>query len=345
MKVDREEFLTELAKVKPALASGGAIQQLSHIWFDKQYAYAYDGGFGVKRELKTELDCGVPGSAFINLLGSSSLKEVELEQSGTGLKLKFGKASSKLVLLSADNKVWPYQTKLPKNAEVVELGVEFVEALRKTLFVKARVPTRVEHYGVMLQKVGKGSALYSTDSASMVCVKLPAVKLMTERVLLPRDFAEQIVAQTPEGVKLHIAKDCLIAEAEGITFYSNLLDISAADDMSGIVERHLSKHPNPVAIPAGLSSALERAQILSGAEEPFVELESGGDTLDVSGSFRLGTVQDNLELEAELPEARLRVDAGLLKRSLAYSENLSLTEGSLILRSGEDFVYVLAAKS
>ena len=345
MKSSREELMVSLARLKPALASGGVVPELSHVWFDGSCAQAYDGGFGIKLDLKTDLDCGIPGAALLGLLDTSALDQVTLEPNGAALQVKLGKSNSKLAILEANRKVWPFPLKLPRNAEPLALGEDFIEGLRKTLFIKASPATRVEHHGVMVQVNKNNLELYSTDSATMAraIIKGAAKGAPFERTLLPRDFAEQLVAQSPEGVKLYVLDDCLIAEAEGISFYSNVLDISGADDMSGIMAKNMTKHPDAVPLPPGLDGALSRAEILSGKEDAALEIAVDGDTLKLTGTYALGAVNESLILEGKPPAAKLRVRAELLRRALAHVESFSLTKDSLLLRGEPDFVYLVAS--
>jgi hypothetical protein len=343
VKVERENFIAALARLKPALASGGVIQELSHVWFDEKFAYAYDGGFGIKLKLPSELKCGVPGTALLSLLGTSALDEVELEPSGAALQVKLGKSTSKLAALDGERMVWPFPAKVAK-ARPTELDETFIEGLRKTLFVKASSPTRLEHHGVMVCRVKADLHLFATDSATMVrvIVKDAGTGASFDKALLPRDFAEQIVAQSPEGVKLFVLDDCMIAEGAGVTFYSNVLDISAAEDLGAIVDGQLEEHPKAVALPAGLESTLARAEILSGSEEAAVELAAESAGLKVSGSYKLGTFSESLPLEGKLPSAKLRIRAEQLRKGLTHAEEFSLTKGSLVLRGTPEFVYVIS---
>src|SRR6185312_8842857 len=100
--------------------------------------------------------------------------------------------------------------------------------------------------------------LYSTDSTTIAAVKLRgAGKSATfDRVLFPREFAEQLVVQSPEGADVYVLDECLIAAAEGVTFYSNLLDLSVSDDMGAIMVRKEGQHPAATPLPAGLEGAL-----------------------------------------------------------------------------------------
>lgn len=342
MLVGREEFIAELVKLKPALSSGGIVQELGHFWFEPTAAYAYDGGFGIKLGLKTELGCGVPGSQLLGLLSTAALKQVTLEPNGAGLTIKLGKSSSKLVTLEASRKVWPFPLKVPKSAITLELGEEFIEGLKKTLFIKASPATRVEHHGIMLQSGKDGLELFSTDSATMVRVIVGGEAPEDLKVLLPRDFASELVSQAPAGVKLTLAKDCTIAEADGISFYSNVLDISTSDDLSVIVEKNLEKHPKGAPLPAGLALALERAEILAGNRDAEIVAVVEKDHLLLSADYPLGQLAEKLPLAGKHPAAKLRLRAASLRRALPYAEEFSLTETSLILRGTPDFTYVVA---
>lgn len=346
MKVDREEFSAALARLKPALASGGSIPAYSHIWFDKKAAYAFDGGFGLRLELETELECGVPGTTLMALLATTALKDVELVPDTSTIKVKLGSSTSKLAVLEASSKVWPFPGKM-KKTEPVSLGAEFMEALRKTLFVKASSPSRVEHYGVMLQRRKKDLFLCSADAITLgsTMVRGAGAGFEPERTLFPRGFAEQLVAQAPEGVDLYILEDCLVAVGDGVSFYSNVLDVSEADDLEGLVASQVKEHPEPLALPAGFEAALSRAEILAGREEPVVQLDLEGNSMTLYGDYGLGQVNEKLEFEeGTAPKGRFRAKAGLLRRALPYSESISISKDSLLLRGPEGFVYVVAAR-
>lgn len=343
MLVNREEFIKLLTRLKPALSSGGSIVELRHVWFDGDAALAFDGGFGLRIDYESPLNCGVPGAALIGLLGTSPLKEASLDAQANSVQVKLGKSTSKLASLEGDRKIWPFPAKLPKAH--LKLGEEFIEGLRKTLFIKARPALRVEHHGVMLQRNKQDLELYATDTATMARVVIPgaAKEADFERTLLPYAFAEQLVAQAPEGVKLYALEDCLVAEAEGISFYSNLLDISSADDMGAVVTKHTAKHPKAVPLPPGFSGALARAEVLAGAEEPIVEVRVEGTKLKLFGDYALGTLNEELPLEGKLPEAKLRLPAKQLRQALVHAEGFSLTKDVFLLEGEPEFTYLAAA--
>lgn len=345
MKVDREEFSAVLARLKPALNPGGRVAAYSHIWFDKKAAFAFDGGFGLRLDLETDLECGVPGVTLMGLLATTTLQEIELVPEASSMKVKLGKSTSKLAILEPSAKLWPFPAKLTKKVEPAKLDETFIEALRKTLFVKASSPDRVEHYGVMIQRRKKDLFLCAADSVALgsAMVRGAGAGFSVERTLLPRGFAEQLVAQSPEGVDLYVLEDCLVAVGDGVAFYSNVLDLAEADDLDDLVSTQVREHPEPIALPAGFEAALSRAEILAGREEPVVQLEMDGNTLKMFGDYGLGQLNESLELEGDAAQVKVRAKAGLLRRALPYAESLSMTRKSLMMRGADGFVYVVAA--
>ena len=343
MLVKLDEFVAALGRVKPALSAGAKIAELSHIWFTDDAIYAYDGGFGIEFSHKTELSCGVPGIPLIELLGTTALKEAKLELKGAALQVSLGKSHSKLAAFEADRRIWGFPRK-PAKGKPLALGEDFVEALRRTLMVKARVATRVEHHGVMLQPDTKASKLYlySTDSATIAEAIVDVATTAFDRVILPLDFAAQIETQSPQGIDLYVLPDCIIAQGTGITFYSNLLDASGSDDMGAIIERKAENHPDPLPLPAGLAAALSRAEILAGREEPNITLSVEKGALTITGDYAMGSLNEILKLEGKPPEARMRIRAELLKRALPYVEEFSLTNDSMLLLGEPGFTYVIA---
>lgn len=342
---NRDELIKDLARLKPALGPAkGIVSELSHVWINEGVAYAYDGGFGIELVLRNdpELDCGVPGVTFMELLGTSALKEVKLEQKGAVLQIGLGKSSSKLATLETSRRVWGFPEKLSKGKSF-EVGEDFVEALRKTLLIRAKVQTHVLHYGVLLQAGDAGLELYSTDIQTMARAVIPSNSKGVDPVILPHTFAEQIVSQTPAGVTLRVSPDCLIAAGEEVIFYSNILDGAGTDDLASIIARQEERHGDPLPIPAGIGSALNRAEILAGREAPIVTITAKGSLLLVEGDYGLGSLKEELKLEGKLPEVKFRVHVEHLRRILPYVENFSLTKDSMLLTGEPGFTYVIAA--
>lgn len=347
MKFDREELSATLAKVLPAVGKGGSIAALSHLWFKEQEVYAHDGGLGIRLKYKTDLNLGAPGAPLLKLLGTSALKETELDEDSDNLKIKMGKSVSKLAALEIDMQIWPYPLKLPKGVSSLKLDEDVIEGLRKTLFVKASPQTRVEHYGVMVRVVKKDLELYATDSASLVCITLEGAAKGAgfESVLLPRGFVEQLVKEASEGADLYVLKDCIIAETPAISFYSNVLDTANAQDLGALLGKSTGTLPESVPLPAGFAAALERAEILAGHVDPVVTLTFKGAILTVSATYPLGTLKEELTIIGKHPITSLKVNAPIVRRALAHAETLAANEKFFLLSGEPGFDYLVAAVS
>ncbi len=347
IKLDREELLVSLTKLKPALRAGAAIPELSHLWFNEQHAFAYDGGLGIRVPLDTEMNCGLPGSAVLGLLRTSSLKQVSLEPDEGGLTMRLGRSCIKLNTLDLDREVWNFPTHTQKDEEGADLSEEFIEALRSVLMVKPKSPTRVEEHGVLVYGEKKHIDLYATDSRTIARATIDeTMGPLSGLTLLPRPFAEQLVAQCPAGARLVVREDHLAALTKDIELYSNVLDTSEIKDTRKAMHKALKQHPTDVPLPAGLEAALARAVILAGAGEACVEFVIEGDELKLSGggSEWLGELSEILKLEEPHPEVELTLDVELLSRALKLTDTFSAVDDSIAFYGGEEFLYLVASR-
>jgi DNA polymerase III sliding clamp (beta) subunit (PCNA family) len=319
---------------------------LSHIWFNEQHAFAYDGGLGIRVPLDTELNCGVPGAATLALLKTSSLKQVALEPDEAFLTVKLGRSRSKLASLDLEREVWPFSMKSIAEDDAFVVSEEFIEALRSVLMVKASSATRIEHHGVLVYFDKKQIDLYTTDSSTIARATVDnSNSLVGEMILLPRPFAEQLVAQCLGGADLWVLSDCLVARADGIELYSNVLDISEIQDIRKVVAKAQKSHPTDIPLPAGLEAALDRALIIAGGDEASVEFVIEGDELSLSGGGDFGEVSERLKLEEPHPEVELSLTVALLRRALKLTDTFSAVDESIAFYGGDAFLYLVAART
>ena len=344
IRLERARFLSKLAVLKPAIASGGVIIELRHIWFDKGYAMAYDGGLGIRIPLDVGgITCGVPGATLLGLLGTSPLKEVELDlPDKKSLSVSFGSSHSKVAVLASDSNVWPFPAKEPSEDQLQVTEI-FIEALRKALLVKAAIITRIENRGIIVEPNKRKFELYATDSASLVQVLVEEKNAsFSERVLLPREFCQQLVECCPKGAALSIRKDYFAATTGEISIYSNVLDASGIADLRALANKHLKPQPESVALPVGLEGALSRAEILAGAEAAIVTISIKKNAMVLKGKYPYGVLDETLVLEGEHPDAEIKIDSPLLRRVLAQVDQFSISTEALALYGDGGVVYLIS---
>lgn len=349
MKIDaRKEFLDKLSILKPAIAKAGMIPGLSHIWFDGEYVSAFNGGLGIQIAMESDLKCGVPGEMLLRLLGTSTLSTVSLNpvNKGEAVEVLLGRAKSVIGALEPDQSVWPFPDE--RTGSKLKVDELMIEGLRKCLMINPSPATRLEHKGVIVVPVDKSSLyLYTTDSKSMVRVHIEQANTLKKPVLLPRELVKEMVDDCPAGAIVYVADEFFVADADGISIYCNALDTEELQDLNKVVASVLKKHGDMAKIPAGFASAVDRAAILAGEDDPDVTITIDGKAVKMTGKYSQGTneLAERMVLEEEFGQAEIKVNSVSLKGALVYGEKFSIEESSLIMTSGEDWLFLAGAVS
>lgn len=344
MKLERKKLLAALEPLKPALAYP-LTEAHSQVWFDKKYAYAHDGGFGVRVVLEIPFEFGVLGKLLLGLLEQSEAEEVSLEPKDENFTFKAGRSSVKLPIRDTSRRPKFYPDK-PKGKPVAEfvLSKEFVAGLRRVFMLHPANPKRLEHHGVCVFPFDDGAELelYTTDSKAIAVI--PVKQKASVKTVLPRLFAEQMVSQCAENAELEMYEDHFRVEAtKQVMLYSNVLDTSAMQNLPAVVDRaYDTKTAPPFAIPKGFQEALERATLMAGSKEDgLVELKTTGKKLVMSGTFQAGEFLEEFDVDKSLPNRAVSVLAKPLMTTAAVT-TLMVGENAVTLCGKDDFLYFLA---
>lgn len=352
--LDRGEFLSKLSQAAPAINNAGSITELKHLWFDREHIYAYNGGMGIRVDYPTELELGVHGETLLKLCKTGS-GPLGIKLSDGTMTVSSGRSHVKLSSLplsdfmdkeSDERVVWPYPEE-PGGGFELELSEELLDGLRRALLVKPRNHNRVEHYGVSFFPLKEGAGLYTTDDNTMLEVKVDmTVPRGVTKFILPRVFAEQLVAQCGDGAKLTVS-DHLRAVGDGVTLYTSFLDPEDIHDMPKILGGIAGEAESFATIPSGFTEALDRMFILAGDQrEPELSMEVNGGVLRVFGTYPLGELDEEFELDEELPDTEaLTLTGPQLGKPLGEAEQFSVVDRAVVFIGGEDYTYVAAKKT
>lgn len=316
------------------------------MWFKDGHVTAYDGGLGIRLALDLGVECGVPGRPLLGVLGTSSLKEVGISilEKEVALVIKLGRSKTKLNVLDSGRDPWAYPLEHDGKSQ---LSAVAVEALRSVLIAKASSPTRLDHHGVSIYSDGADIDFYATCGKTIAQVSISDAKARLPKfVFLPRTLAEQIVALCPTGATLTCATDHFAAVGSGVEVCSNVLDTTDLVQLPSLLNKRMKTHPKDIVpLPTGLEAALDRAEVLAGAEDAVVEISIGEKAFRLTGRYPYGTLDEELTMEEDHPAATLKVDAAVLRRGLLASDAFSATNDSLAFYGGETFMYVVAART
>ena len=343
---EREHLLSVLTDAKPALSAGGIIPALSHFWFDTKYVYAYDGGLGVRLDLKSELDCGIPGKTLYDLLKTSTVKEVFLDIVKDDVVLQLGKPKVKLAPLDGSQTPWNFPASPPKKegASLV-LSEQILAALHRVLFVRASKPIYAVNHGVTFEPFDEHLELYTTDNSSIAQVVVDEqLSKDVPRFVAPWAFLGSVLELVEPGAVLHVLDNCLMVGAAGVLICSNVMELPDKPDLPDMVDRLLTKQ-KPIALPTGFQSVLDRVLILAGADEALLTLTTSEDSIHIQAKYVLGSVDETLPLKGKPTEVTGQFSATLISRALSHADSFSISKKALALHGGKDFLYIMAAKT
>jgi hypothetical protein len=347
MKIERKTLITALEALKPALASRSSIKALSHVWFDKKYAYAHDGGLGIRVKLETPLKLGVPGALLPGLLSQPGTETLTLESDDQTLTFKAGKSNVKLATLDYDSRVWPYPD-VPKGdpAATITVSEGLVRALKRVLVVRASQPRRMEHYGVAVYAVDKKEMdLYTTDSNRLAVAPLAeGIVGKVEKLVLPRIFVEQVISQAQIGKEIEFYSDHFRIQAtDDVSIFSNVFDTSDMLDLPGKADQLADERAAPpFSYPKDLTATLERAVVMAGSDDPAVLLSVNGKRLTLAGRFKYGELDEEFEINKSVAKRSILVTASSVL-AVKDAERMAIGASALMLYGKYGFMYASGA--
>jgi len=339
IEVDREDLVTALTALKPALSSSRSTPEQRHVWFDGKYVYGYGDGLGVRVEFPTKLSCGVLGDALLGWLQSSSVPEVMILQNGSGLQLKAGRSSSTLPTMSGDDNPWPENTftDKTKSPTALELTEELLDALVKVRLVKAKASkaTRVEFHGVTVFVSRDDLRLYSVDTGSLAQVVVKG-KFDPElsQVILPHSFVDQLVDWGKPGDKVYFSSEALVASLGEVLLCSHVLDNSTVEDLPGVVSTRTSKKSAVVKLPEDFGQAIERISSLARGDDCYITLTTNKKELRLSGQLTHGEVEETLPLTEAVGTGEVTVLLPQLQRITKEADLFAVADKALLLYGG-----------
>lgn len=347
MKVKRAELLATLEKVKPALAAGGSVPELSHIWFTGKEVLAFDGGLGIRVPYESDIHFGLPGQPLLALLRSTTAEEIDFDPGKkAGVDLKLGSGRATLTTLDAGRSPWTYndEEEITGSFEITE---DVLNGLRRALLISVSKPTRVEHYGVVLFPIKEGLAMFTTDDAMMIRVMVKVAAKADEleafrKVILPRGFVQQVISQCAPGASLVLAKNYIYASGEGVEIFSNVLDNKAVHDLPSVITAHKDAGTR-IALPPGFGSALQRARILASGDEAKVMVAVDGDGMSIKGKYKHGRLDEELMLTGDASQAEIRLVANKLA-GLTEATDFAMDNDVFLLYGGDDFIFLVSAQ-
>lgn len=347
MKVDRNQFITDLEIVNNTLGTSAFVIAFQCFHIRGNVVYATDGAFSLHRTLgyNTGLDCSVFGTPFLTTLHNIRSDTLDLSQDGDKLVLSAKKIEGEFAIVGN-----PDSIKLPQYEEKngITLDINTFSAMSKATFAASRDETQGAICGVF---VGE-DYVYATDrfrifrhkiekdptAQSLKDLILP-VKLVSlvKKLCKGNELLSLVVDPKTQDKKIVIFfKDMVL---EGTTLSGKYPEIQEEfRDFSDLIEiEYDKKHLLDVLgrhldFQKGVMDGDKKIVVMIGADGSFVQ------TSDPD----IGNLNEEVEIKAGAQEISFSINPIFLKQIVDDGDHLSYCPSQELVKIWSDSFEYLA---
>jgi hypothetical protein len=342
MNINRALLLSALDTCKPALATAtNRAVELSHFWLDGDFISAYNGRLGIVYPFDSEIKGGVPATLQA-WLEKTTGDNADLTTKGKELVIKVGASHATFAMLEAEKQILQPSVDLI-DGEGVELDEALITGLKNILVSldpKSATPARM---GAFLVPNNEHLDIYATDdnSLSWLRVSLPKNYHLTQHIVVPTGFIEQVLKILPEGGRdaLFVHQHAVVAvNNHGVMIIGNLIDCPMMPDFASTMSPYQQQHNNDVTVPEVLSGALDRVMLIpNNATEFAIE----NNILYVISNKNTTHFEEAMTFNH--PNVIEFFDPELIYRALSGRTSMRIDRGSLCLKGPVGFIHLIAA--
>lgn len=375
MKVSRRELLGLLSVLKPAVASiRNQVPELAHVWFDGEYASAFNDVLGIRVAFKTEFTGGMLGEKLTGVLDRSHDDRVVVECEDEGAVFAIGNAYIKLTRRPIEDWKWFSQEYQPPKTSGHVVSDAFRNAVGAALIsVGATNTMKPEQCGVTVVQNRSAADLYSTDAVSMSRIRVETgnkpVISSGGRVILPTPFCELVKAlkydaelrfdengvfcltqvdlgaaaedsEAPDAAEKKAKVSRTLREA---IVFSKLVADDDPVEFDRVVEENVGPEDQVeyAAVPSELKQRAERALVL--LDDQPIEIEVKGKKLYLYAHTPYGEIDDVLPIRGH-PDVKAKIDLAIFRRALDVCTEMRISTNSVVLTGPGNLLHIVACK-
>ena len=335
----REEVLSLLKAVSPALVGKGLLPVLSHFCLDGKTIMAYDGVVALQTRCDWPLHGGLPGEVLLSVLAASRAKEVKIEVLDSTVLLIAGRTKLKLALLPAEDFIFSP----PKyRGKKVLLTDSFREAVALASRSSAENIHTSSLSGVTLHFQKSEVVLYSTDAATSVKVRAPceSADLKGTVLILPKRF-HSLLQEIGAKELLLTQEGDIICKSNLVRLYGKVVQGADSSMYENMLTAVVPENLQFAKIPTGLSRCLERALLLNKETTRFSYADGRLEVFTEGGGSEL---RDSIKLSLDIPPIVVYTCAEYLLRYLDAVDFIGISDRCFVLK-GDNCQVVVAVKS
>lgn len=333
MKVNRNDFLNILQKMRPATSSKGIVEDLSCFLFQNQMIYAYNDKLCIGHHSPIQLDnVSIPASELIKIIQGMSSDEVTIGTQdgvmlivGGRMKARLNIIQSKLTELIPDT----------SNNEWKKVPADFWDGLLLSLFSASKDMSVPFLNAVYVDD----SRIISSDNFRISRFQLSSP--IGASFLLPLGAAVEL--QSFSDLTEYSLNDGWVFFRRGAggdcIFCARLVSADFPN-----TDQFFDSIPAPdFELPASIRDGILLCDVLSDENQidKKIDLSFFGGEIICRGEGRKGSVE--FSVEASVPDGvEFSVNPVFLSHVLAHSTTASVSDGKLIFSSGEQFIHIMA---
>jgi len=359
----RSKLLAELQNVAPALSINPLIPLLTHFWFTGSKLMAFNDQIALAVEHPTSFKGAVPGTLLELLKVGQDGADGELALSADAqalvVKAPRGATLIKLAMLAPE---FVFTMPQPADADAGPIA-KLIRGFEHCLLSVGTDTSHAEYLGITLEPDERGgTALYSIDGGSLSRFWLKQQWLQNggraSRAIVPGAFCAQAVrlyraaSEKERGQASFELGERLVGTLKerysllrvGRTLlYGRQLETTTPMPFQQLLKEHLptNYHDQLILIPEEFPDALERAYIVCEQQRRRMKIVIDGQQMRLAAQSDLEDVQDTIRLKKRHANIEVSVEPRLLRRGLAFAEEMVVSKDSVALvRSGR--LYVVA---
>lgn len=346
MKIIREQLLTSLKLVQPAIATKPILEELVNVWFNGKTICAYNDVIGIEAPFTSELNGGLHGDSLITFVSKSRAKEVDISGESQ-LTLKAGNAKFEMSLMELERQLWEFPKFETKRS--IPIDATFLDALTVSLISIGSDTSTIDCLGVTIIPKEDEIELFSTDCRSLSKVVMKNIRSVNmERCVIPAVFCEELIKLYKKtGGNLYIDDDMVItSNSQSCKLFSRLIEVDKPLDFYGILDSHISDDIDPVTIPRRLKLSMERMVSLI-KPGGVVEFKFENNRLKLQCETAVGgELKDSMTLEEDdkHPDVVALFSPDLVKRVLPLVTKFAVTENCMVMTGPKSFNHYISPR-
>lgn len=327
-KINRQELIDALTKVKPGIADKEIIEQSSHFIFEEDRIWTYNDQIAISQEFKNGLSGAVKANEFYKLLNKLEDENFEISIQNGQFSIQ-GKTIVANIKIDPDIKLQPIQAPGINSKKWQILPEDFNESIALCIFSASRNMIRPELTCLWIT----GNTIFSTDSFRATKKKMK--NEVKENFLIPATSAKELT-------KYNVHK--IYIENEGWLHFTNKEHTMFSCRTFANVKypekiwSFFDVEGKEINLPDSFEQIIDRVSTLVIEDfdlDRFISLTIDNNILICKGKGPYGSVSEKIDIDYNGKAIKIKVHPIFLAEIVKRLN--SVTVGERLLFQGENF--------